>query len=159
MTTIVETTAGVLGATRQSWRVKSIRDLLAKIMGDNPRADEKEWLEKFVEALRSDEDYFLAAAEYAFDNALLALRKRKKAKPTAQRAGAAVAHARLVTRLDSKVTLLNLKAPNGKKLRDCRGEECRHFGGWYLRVADEVGPNRLVGEVLNEQQIRALYRA
>jgi len=162
--TFTETTAGVLGATRQTWRARSVRDLLAEIITTNPQSSDRLLLEKFVEQLREDDDYFLAAAEYAFDNAMRALR-REQARPTpqqraelaAERAKHAAAHAKLVSRIKAKV-LLNLAMPNGKKLRDCTGEECRHFGGWCLRVAAKVGLAKLVGDVLSEQQVRALYR-
>jgi hypothetical protein len=160
-----ETTWGELGATRQTWRAKSVRDLLAEIVTSSPQASDKVLLEKFVEHLREDDDYFLAAAEYAFDNALRALRREQtqptviqKAKRAAQKAADAVAHAKLVSRIKSKVVLLNLQTPNGKKLRDCSGAECRHLGGWYARIASEVAANKLVGDVLSEQQVRALYK-
>lgn len=163
-----EVSSGELGATRQTWRTKSIRDLLAEIIGDNPRATDRELLEKFVEQLRADDDYFVAAAEYAFTNALNALRRdpskqsrpsaEQKAKRAAEKAKAAGEHAKLVARIKSGVMLLSMKMPNGKFLRDCSGAECDHFGGWYARVAAAVGPSKLVGEVLTEKQVRALYK-
>jgi hypothetical protein len=162
----IETTSGALGATRQTWRVKSVRDLLAEIITANPQATNRVLLEKFVQHLREDEDYFLASAEYAFDNALRALRREQnrpsaaaRAARAAEKAKVAAAHAKLVARIKSNVVLLGMRMPNGKALRDCSGEECRHFGGWYTRVATAVGPTRLVGEVLSEKQVRALYTA
>jgi hypothetical protein len=161
-----ETTSGALAATRQTWRAKSVRDLLAEIVTDNPQATDRALLEKFVDQLRGDDDYFLAAAEYAFDNALRALRREQnqptavqKAEQAAKRAKLTVSHAKLVSRIKSKVVLLNMAMPNGKKLRDCSGEECRHFGGWYQRIAAEIGPSKLVGDVLSEKQVRELYKA
>jgi hypothetical protein len=53
----------------------------------------------------------------------------------------------------------NILTPNGKKLRACTGEECQHFGGWYQRIAEKIGPTQLVGDVLKEKDLRALYRA
>jgi hypothetical protein len=164
--TFTETTAGELGATRQTWRTKSVRDLLAEILTVDPRATDRELLSKFVEHLREDDAYFLAAAEYAFDNALRALRREQnrpsaeqKAKRAAEKAKAAAEHAKLVSRIKSNVKLLTMRMPNGKPLADCSGAECSHFGGWYARVAAAVGPAKLVGEVLNEKQIRVLYHA
>jgi hypothetical protein len=37
------------------------------------------------------------------------------------------------------------------------GAECHHLGGWYARLASRVGATKLVGDVLSEQQVRALY--
>jgi hypothetical protein len=123
-------TTGTLAATRQTWRTKAVRDLLADIVAANHGASDKTLLAKFIERLREDDEYFLAAAAYAFDNALLALRREDK-RPTAVqkattatvRAREAVEHARMVARIKVKV-MLNLSMPNGKKLRSCTGSEC-----------------------------------
>lgn len=53
--------------------------------------------------------------------------------------------------------VLNLVVPNGKHLGDCTGAECMSFGGWFVRVAEKVGPKRLVRDVLSEKQLRELY--
>jgi hypothetical protein len=117
-------------------------------------------LQTFIERLREDDDYFLAAAEYAFDNALGALRKPElTAKQKADRATKAAAFAKLVGKIKAGIVLLKLRMPNGKVLAKCTGAECSHFGGWFSRVAAEVGPNNLVGDVLDEKAIRAIYRA
>ena len=139
--------------------------MLADIVTANPQATDRLLLEKFVACLREDDDYFLAAAEYAFDNALRALRREQaeptvmqKAKQAKHKAGVAAAHAKRVARIKSNIVLLSMMMPNGKKLRDCSGEECSHFGGWYRRIASDIGPTKLVGDVLSEQQVRALYK-
>jgi hypothetical protein len=160
-----ETTPGALAATRQTWRHEAVRDLLADIVAANPTASDKSLLDKFIGRLREDDDYFLAAGAYAFDNALRALRREQQRPTAAQKAAAAskraqeaAEHARMVSRIKVKV-LLNILTPNGKKLRACTGEECQHFGGWYQRIAEKIGPTQLVGDVLKEKDLRALYRA
>jgi hypothetical protein len=60
----------------------------------NPAASNRVLLAKFIERLREDDDYFLAAAEYAFDNALRALHKEEKHRPAVNKS--AIAHAKLV---------------------------------------------------------------
>jgi hypothetical protein len=61
--------------------------------------------------------------------------------------------------------LLDLLMPNGKPLRDCTGGECERYGKadeqrglWLQRVAAKVGPDKHVGEVLDERQLKALMR-
>jgi hypothetical protein len=64
MTTLLESNIpGVLGATRQTWRAKSVRDLLVEIIKDNRKDSDRELLDKFIDRLREEEVYFLAAAE------------------------------------------------------------------------------------------------
>jgi hypothetical protein len=122
-------TSGELGATRQTWRAKSVRDLLVEIVTTKPQASDQKLLKAFIAHLREDDDYFLAAAEYAFDNALRALR-REQLRPAAavRRAEQVVARTKLVATIKAKI-LLNLRMPNGKPLRHCTGAECEHFGG------------------------------
>ena len=129
------------------------------------QASKKELLKKFIEGARDDDDYLLACLEYAFDNALAAYRREKsrptteqKAKRAAERTKEANAHAKLVARIKSSIVVLNQVMPNGKKLRDCTGEECMHFGGWLKRLATVVGAKNRVGDVVDEQQARAIYR-
>lgn len=161
-----EEAVGTLGATRQSWRLKAVRDLLLTTIKENPKATDKELRNAFVEHLRKDDDYFVAAGEYAFDNALRAWRREnepsmtaaEKADIAAKLAQKASKHARLVSRIKVKA-LLNIMTPGGKKLRACTGLECLHFGGWYHLIAQRVGPTQLVGDVLDEKQLRGLYRA
>jgi hypothetical protein len=107
--------------------------------------------------LREDDDYFLAAAEYAFDNALRALHNEKKQRPaTKQASKSAAIHARLVAQIKGRV-LLKLKMPNGKELRNCTGDECSHFGGWLKRIAIVIGPDNRVGDILSEAEVRDIY--
>jgi hypothetical protein len=53
--------------------------------------------------------------------------------------------------------LLNWMMPNGKKLGDCTGRECRKAGGWLTRVAAKVPPRKLVRDVLSDAQLQKLY--
>jgi len=152
-----EPRAGALAATRQTWKAKSIRDLLAELIKANPAAGNRVLLAKFIERLREDDDYFLAAAEYAFDNAMRAFHKKQKRRPAAkQTAKSAAVHAKLVAQIKGRV-LLKLKMPNGKELRNCTGDECNHFGGWFKRIAARIGPDNRVGDVLSEAEVRTIY--
>jgi hypothetical protein len=67
--------------------------------------------------------------------------------------------AQRMARAEKSPLMLDLEMLNGKPLRDCTGGDCRHFGGWYQRVADKVEADKLVGATLSEQQVRELYQA
>ena len=65
----------------------------------------------------------------------------------------------LVRSLATKLTL-DLLMPNMKRLRYCTEREAAAFGTAYARLAEQVGPNGLVGEVVCEAEARdALMRA
>jgi hypothetical protein len=150
-------------ATRQSFRNKPCRDLVAEIAAENPQASHETWRKRYIARCREDEDYLLASLDYAFDNALAAYLRvpprstaEKKAATAKRKAEEASAHAKLVADIKVKV-LLDLKMPNGKPLRDCTGGECAHFGGWLGRLAARVGADKQVGDVLSEAQVREIY--
>lgn len=154
---------GHLAATRQTWRGKTVRELLAEIIGTNKRADETTIRREFRERIKEDEDYFLAVADYAFDAAWRALTSQRTA-PTAedraikaeQVATQAKEHARQVASIKDQILLLNLEMPNGKRMRYCTGAEMAEFGKAYAKIAKRVGSTKLVGSVLSEADVRKL---
>jgi hypothetical protein len=46
--------------------------------------------------------------------------------------------------------------PNGKALRDCTGREVRELGNAFIRIADRVGDDNFVGQILDEETVRGL---
>jgi hypothetical protein len=48
-----------------------------------------------------------------------------------------------------------------KALRDCTGRECAKLGGkvgaWLGRIAAKVKPGDVVGDVLDEAEVRKMY--
>ena len=53
--------------------------------------------------------------------------------------------------------LLDLVQPNGKKLRDCTGDECSQAGGWLVQVGNRVGRTGIVGKQLSEAELAAIF--
>jgi hypothetical protein len=150
-------------AFRQTWRAKPVRELLAQIIAENKDADEKTLRREFRAAVRDDDDYFLAVADYAFDAAYRALTLQKgrpsaalRATRAADAAERAAAHARTVKGIQEQILLLNMEMPNGKRMRYCTGAEMTSFGRGYERIGKRVGKAKLVGEALNEAEIRKI---
>lgn len=54
---------------------------------------------------------------------------------------------------------LELVMPNGKALRDCTGEQCTKFGGFYARIGKKVGATQLVGRVLTADDVADIFRS
>ncbi len=159
---------GILAATRQSWKKRSVRDVLVDVMAENPGVGEQKLLKKFVEHLEEDSGDLAVTAEYAFINTY----RRLQAEPTAEErcniakqrvekakkvADAACDHAEKVKAIKEQIMLLNLEMPNGKKLSDCTGRECDRFGGWFKTLAKKVGATKRVGDIFDETKLRAVY--
>jgi hypothetical protein len=60
---------GTTGAYRQSWRQVNLRELLARLIADEPDWDEAELKAEFLNIVSGDEQLIRAAIHYAFDNA------------------------------------------------------------------------------------------
>jgi len=159
---------GILAATRQSWKKRSVRDVLVDVMTENPDISEPKLLKKFVEHLEENPHDLAAVAEYAFINTY----RRLKDEPTADErcemakakvekakkiADAACEHAEKVQAIKAQIMLLSLEMPNGKKLSDCTGKECDRFGGWFKTLAKKIGATKRVGDVFDENKLRAVY--
>lgn len=163
------TDTGTRGAKVQSWRAANPRDLLKRVIDDNPGADRAALLKMFNEALQDDgDDYIETIIEYWFTNnyqSLVAPRFAQEAKrqETYNQAVAGIRE-QLRKRIEegAAIVLLDMTMPNGKRLADCTGSECivlrRSIGGWLGRVARRVKPDETVGATLSEQQLQALYK-
>lgn len=57
-----------------------------------------------------------------------------------------------------KMALLFMIMPNGKPMRECTGADMSKFGKGYERIAERVGPDRKVGDVLDEDGVRVLMK-
>jgi hypothetical protein len=123
------------GATRKSY-MKSTRELAIQLMEENPTASRNKLARLYREACEDDPGYMEAVFAYASENDLNfaqkeLLRRAQDAESTAKdRANEQEAVTEQLTESFDKivergsealrkVVLLNLKMPNGKKLRHC----------------------------------------
>jgi hypothetical protein len=174
-----EEPAGVLGAKRASQRKVNPRSLARRILDANTAAESPTKAEiarcrsLFWEAVEDDNEQLHAIVEYFLDNTLRSLLD-EKAKPDPARlaevkAKAAAATKTATEKVEIKVRdhierkaqliLLDLVAPNGKRLGDCTGGDCKRFGGWYGALARAVPPGSKVGKVMSEQEVRKAWLA
>jgi hypothetical protein len=164
-----ETTGtGTTGAKRTSWEHYNPRDLLLRLVRDYPNADDKTLARHLRDCvLGDDQEYLLPILLYFVRNNKRALEepetrvRRMHVRDTEKHTRVAQIRNRLTehVREEAERILLDLEMPNGKPLRDCTGRDCARFGGWYQRLADRVGPRKLVGNVLSEQDVRKFYKA
>lgn len=151
---------GRLAATRQTWRQKAVRDLLADVIASHPKAREDQLRSEFHRAAREDEDYFEAVCDYAFDAAMRA-RSQQKEPPTAadravalaRKAEEAHAHAEKVAYIKEQIILLNQEMPNGQRARHCTLDYMFRLGGAFRRVGKK-GSKATVGGTYSEAEYR-----
>lgn len=145
-TNIADTTPGVRGQTRSTWRDEShLRGLLLKLIRQHPDATRDGLEDLFLGKAKGPSFHAKPAHEALIDEALRrafdndfneihkAYRRRRKPVRFSDEEATAAEHG-LAT-----VVLLDLVMPNGKKLRDCTGDEAGEAGGWLLKVKERVG--------------------
>lgn len=153
---------GRLAATRQTWRKKTVRELVSEIVATSPKISEPQARRMFREQVRNDEEYFLAVADYAFDAAWRAIEVQKeRRRPTSEdraiRASTAAAQAQeqadMTKYIKEQIILLNQEMPNGKRARYCTLDYMYRLGGAFRRVGKQ-GSHKLVGSAYSEEQYR-----
>jgi hypothetical protein len=151
---------GTTGAKRATWRDLNPRRLLREIIEANPKASEKSWRDEFWAQITEglpplDETYVKPIVEYWLDNNIRSLVSEMD-EPRQRKQQTRTEVERRKREIESLI-LLNLQMPNGKLLGECTGSECKRFGGWYVEIAKVVPAKKLVGDVLNETEIRKLW--
>lgn len=155
MTDVHNETPGVRGHTRSTWRDEThLRGLLLKLMTQNPDATRDELEAMYLAAAKKVPALVDEALRRAFDNDLAQIQKpaTRSARHRVSETEIALAAEKLKT-----IVLLDLIQPNGKKLRDCTGEECRQAGGWLTAVGDRIGPDGIVGKQLSEAEVVGIF--
>jgi hypothetical protein len=152
---------GVSSAKRATWRETDTRPLLQDIVAKNPKLDDKKLFQLFWNEIEEDKDHLRAIAQYWFDLAMIALRRRPHDNRVKRTKRYEEAKTKIKQRIQQEVTsaLLQLMMPNGKVLGDCTGKECATFGGWFSALAEEVPAKSTVAETLSEKQVYKLWQA
>jgi hypothetical protein len=95
------------------------------------------------------------ALRRAFDNDLARVQQPARPRQPVSAEAAAAAE-----RLQN-IVLLDLVQPNGKKLGDCTGRECRQMGGVWkaslTKIADRIGDRAVVRRTLSETQVGRIF--
>lgn len=161
----MELNLGVSGAKRTSYKGHNLRDLCLRVQADNADCDDMDQLrDLLIIAVMKEKGYIATAVEYACTRTVAnsfkesAEAKEAKIKAKAQKAEASEAKIKEHIIKEAQIILLDLTMPNGKALRDCTGADCSKFGGWFSAIAEKVGSKQRVGNVLSEQQVRALQK-
>jgi len=162
---------------------KPLFTVFREAMLHNPKGSRKEALDYFLERINADpayleilaREYFDARAKYwsatptalgttfgrstaAKENvsgSVVAMPTRKEQEQRREEAKQRTESIRdqMKTRL-REVLLLDLILPNGKKLRDATGAECKKAGGFFAEVAKGLKPTQKVGHHRTETDLQ-----
>lgn len=170
MTTIDVSMPGVRGAKLQSWKPANPRELLKRVIEGNPGADRQALLHLFREEMWREDDaeelvdtiieYWFGNNYYSLVGPLPVIKPRIR-EATAKLADDVRVKLRERIALEAKIMLSDMVMPNGKTVKELTGRECRDMagavGGWLERVGRKVKATQVVGEVLSEADLKALY--
>lgn len=157
---------GVYGAKRQSWYEKNPRELLHRVMRENPRGSEKEVFEGFCDHVENDPGYWGAIIEYWFANnyrlfyvsEIAANSVAISRRETKQRARDVVAREKAIIKDRLRAALMDLVLSNGKKLREATFGDCEREGGWLLAISKRGKRGEIVGKKLTEDDLHNIQR-
>ncbi len=159
---------GRTGAKRQSWRKGHVRDVLAKVVNDNPTATEDEIGERCWNIFNGNVEQLRTIFEYWFANNYRSLVTVKpSAADVRDRAIERVAvlrrqHDEIVNRKvrQEVKALLVVVLPIGKVVRDATKEELVEHGNVLSRWAGLLQPGQSIHQArLSMDQLESAYLA
>lgn len=129
-------------------------EVMVRLIQKHPDASYETIEKKVIAKIEDDEDLRTPALQYFCRNAWSSLHRttpyRRNNAETARQIAEGVQRAK-------QIVLLELIAPNGKRVGDCTGIEMTKFGGFYAKIGKAVG-RRKVGAVLSEDQLWKLWK-
>lgn len=149
---------GVQGRKVESWNPVDGRSIVKTVIEAHGDLDQPAQFEAFWNMVKDNEAILRSVAQYYFANT-----SRSLVVPPAPRAARPLIEAMKaeIKARATKMVLLDLMLPNGKKLRDTTGGECADLGvkvgAWLANLAARVPVDELVGQVLEETEVRQIY--
>jgi hypothetical protein len=148
---------------------KLVWDTVGELRRQNAKADECRIGQLLAERMEADDDLREASAHLLAHDALVAERVHRQRSATApsptQRIAHKVATAKAVKQLAQKAREriwldlpILLLSGESKQLRYVLGRELADLGGVYQAIAEKVGPDNFVAEVLCERDVAELMR-
>lgn len=140
---------------------RSPMELLVNLIEAEPTASKERLWNQWWAAVSADDEYLHAVGRHTFTNLYEATeRDRRKTKsqprakpdPTVDKARAEALARRVVAAVLLEVTL----PTNGKRLKDSTFADCARAGGWFSTVAKMGQPKQVVGDIVTEEQLRAI---
>lgn len=136
------------------------RDLVIEVLRANPGDEVKSQFEQFRTLLEDSGDAYQRAVDwYFFVNMRDYLVSNRSRRPDpVEIASVKIKQREVIEQIKAQIVMLDLTMPNGKAMRDCTGADMAKFGNRYAKIAARVGKSGVVGEVLNEEQVRDIIK-
>ena len=134
------------------------RDLVIDVIKNMPDDEVKVQFEQFRSLLKDEPDGYQRAVDWYFFVNMRDYLVSSRTRSPAERASARDQQTALVEHIKAQIVMLDLTMPNGKSMKDCTGAEMAKFGNRYQKIAEKVGKAKLVGAVLNEEQVQAIMK-
>lgn len=156
-----------------------IFDIFQRSLRNDPDGSRKDQFKAFLKAIRESDDLVEQLAETYFEQNYHRFKIQEKGgsvqivgTPVEERRAATIAarqerdaqietlaQARVNRALDhiKNIILLDLKMPNGKKLRECTGADLAKIGGWASELSTHIGATEVVDKHLNEADVRNVW--
>jgi hypothetical protein len=114
-----------------------------------------------ADELLDDKVLLLATARHLVERwRVSAKTSRRRAAPSAKvRIARRVAEAEAVEKITAQIkerVVLDMIMPNGERLRFCTGKQVAGFGAGFAKLAERVGADCLVGEMVCENEAAEL---
>ncbi len=155
----MSTSTQIKATTKRTERVYTATDMMREIFESYPKASDTKRRAIFISRVRDDDMVAAQIIGNWFDRYKFAYEKRSAPMPVdiKQRDAERKAAVSKIADQVRQIVLLDMVTPNGKKLRDLTGHECRQTGGWFAAIAQKVKAKQKVGAVLSEIQVRSLW--
>jgi hypothetical protein len=162
--TMIDT--GTIVTRRRKRKVLSPEETLATFRTDGASAAEvREAAQNHVVALAADIKDEAGRNFIAWLTEKALAREVKDPKPATDRAASEALKQTVTETMRQKfeakveaeaIRLLEHVTPNGTKLGDCTGAQCRKLGGWYLEIAKRLNPSDHVRNHLDDTELLAI---
>lgn len=134
------------------------RELLVKLFEDNPAASKDDLFKLFTDAIEDDPGYLRAVKWYFFVNMYEYATRPERPSGGPRSAAKREATQQVTQAIIQQIVVLDLTMPNGKPMKECSGAEMLRFGARYQKIGERVGKTKNVGEVLSEDQVKAILK-
>ena len=153
------------GQSYVSWEEANPRELIKRILNDNPeiKLDDlcRVFRARWKRSNRRD-DYERSISDCYAINTVAAWQRAKSREENEQNGGAEEDLSTIAERIKSLIKIKNLfkmLTPSGKRLEDCTSEDLMQMGGGFCNLAAHVPPGQTLSEAMDEARARELYVA
>lgn len=161
---MTRTHKGVYGAKVQTWKKANPRDVLRRLIEENPGHDEVA-LEKLCWSTIKDDpdspDLLRTIFSYWFANNWRSLVDERYTPAQRQEMAQEKAAKRevVVAKVAAKMVerIMDMAMPNGKSMSECTFGYVGKLGGGFTRIAKLGKPNQIIGKVLDETKIKKAF--